>query len=195
MKTTHTWPPTALRLRRGQWLEIPLAGGGAWQVVHGMLLIGPARVDGGAPWQIALPGDWLHLEALCGLPQDLGITALTPSLLRPVPAKQCLDPVALLQRMLRQYQRWAEQMLGLRTGPVEQRMGQLLRLAEQAYPLSATVEGQQALPTLRDMARLVDAAPETACRVLARLQPKHQPVAVEPRRTTRQPSSPAWAAA
>ena len=195
MKTIHTLPPTALRLRRGQWLEIPLAGGGAWQVVHGMLLIGPARVDGGAPWQIALPGDWLHLEVLCGLPQDLGITALTPSLLRPVPTKQCFDPVALLQRMLRQYQRWAEQMLGLRTGPVEQRMGQLLRLARQANPQSTNPAGPPPLPTLRDIARLVDAAPETACRVLARLQPKHQPVAVAPRRTTRQTASPAWATA
>ena len=60
-------------------------------------------------------------------------------------------------------------MLALRTGPVEQRLGHWLALLSRAGAPGAAPSADG--PTLREIATLVDAAPETVCRVLARLRP------------------------
>jgi hypothetical protein len=156
-------------LARGQVMETSLNAGLAWRVERGMLLIrSPAR-RGDLPWRLALPGDWLNIEALCGLPQDTQTTALIASHLRALPALQQPTSNELLTRVVHQQRQWADNMLALRSGSVEGRISHLLDLVRQAG--GGTRGTKLDMPVLRDIATLVDAAPETACRVMARLRP------------------------
>ena len=156
-------------LARGQVMETSLDAGLAWRVERGMLLIrSPAR-RGEPPWRLALPGDWLNIEALCGLPQDTQTTALIASRLRALPALQQPASHQLLTRVVHQQRQWADNLLALRSGSVERRIRHLLDLMRQAVGGHRGAELD--MPVLRDIAALVDAAPETACRVLARLRP------------------------
>lgn len=165
-----------LLLGRGQVLEAALDAGLAWRVERGMLLIrSPAR-SGGMSWCLALPGDWLNIEALCDLPQDTQTTALIPSRLQALPTLQPPASNALLHRLVHQQRRWADDMLALRSGSVEHRIRHLLDLARRATGGARGGALEPDLPVLRDIAALVDAAPETACRVLARLRPSRQSV-------------------
>ena len=75
-----------------------------------------------------------------------------------------------MQRLLLQQRRWADDMLALRTGSVEQRLGHWLALVNRTGGGSTHGASTDNAPTLRDIATLVDAAPETVCRVLARLR-------------------------
>lgn len=85
-----------------------------------------------------------------------------------------------LQRgLLLQQRRWTDDMLILRTGSVEQRLGHWLELLSRAGGAAASSDE---VPTLREIATLVDAAPETVCRVLARLRaPDPAPVRTKAR--------------
>lgn len=85
-----------------------------------------------------------------------------------------------LQRgLLLQQRRWTDDMLALRTGSVEQRLGHWLELLSRAGGAAASSDE---VPTLREIATLVDAAPETVCRVLARLRaPDPAPVRTKAR--------------
>lgn len=177
---------TDLCLERGQVLDIPHGPQTLWQVVEGMLLIQEPGASGTTPWRLAMPGDWLALESVCGLGPSGQGTALIPSRLRVVPEARQLSSDSLLRRLIAQQQRWVQHMMALRSGPVELRIRHLLDLAHQALGHRRFSE-PNALPILRDVAALVDAAPETACRVLTRLKPARS----KPSRRTVSPGRPA----
>lgn len=141
-----------------------------WRVAGGLLMVQSLSRPGGAVRHLALQGDWLNLESWCDLPVDTRITALMPSLLQPLDAPPADQGRALLQRLLLQQRRWADDMLALRTGSVEQRLGHWLALVDRSGGGSTHGPSQDPSPSLRDIATLVDAAPETVCRVLARLR-------------------------
>lgn len=166
--------PTSARMERllgrGQVLEAASDAGTVWRVERGLLLI---RSPGA--WRLALTGDWLNVEVLCGLPPDTQITALIPSRLQALPALPAPGGHELLIRVVRQQRQWAEHLLALRSGSVEQRIRHLLDLVRQAVGGPRSGAKGPDLPALRDIAALVDAAPETACRVLARLRPARKP--------------------
>jgi len=165
-----------LLLGRGQALETALDAGLAWRVERGLLLVrSPAR-RGELSWRLALPGDWLNIEALCGLPPDTQTTALIPSRLQALPAQQPPASNELLKRLVQQQRQWADNLLALRSGSVEHRIRHLLDLVRQAVGAPRGGAPEPDLPVLRDIAALVDAAPETACRVLARLRPSRPTV-------------------
>jgi hypothetical protein len=171
-------PTDDLTLERGQALsalddpDAPL-----WQVEQGMLLVKNPDGSAEAVWHLALPGDWLNLPQACGLEERAQATALLPSRLRAVPQADRLSRESLLGRLVAQQQRWSLHLMALRSGPVERRIHHLLALTRQAMG-----DATAAMPILRDVATLVDAVPETACRVLARLRPrKNVRVAGSPR--------------
>ena len=172
MKSTLSHPPVALE--RGQmWPSLDNGRAGLWQVEQGMLLVRcPTALDPGA-WQLALPGDCLNLPGACGL-GDGGaarVTALLPSRLRALPMRGRMSRERLLDLLVAQQQRWMSHLVALRSGPVERRVRHLLTLTRVAAG-GAGAGRMPGLPVLRDMAALVDAVPETVCRVLARLQPR-----------------------
>jgi CRP-like cAMP-binding protein len=138
-----------------------------WQLQRGLLMVQSLSRPGEAVRHLALPGDWLNLECLCDLPADTRITALMPSQLRPLAQPPLSDGHALIRHLLLQQRRWTDDMLALRTGSVEQRLGRWLELLSRAGGAAASSDE---VPTLREIATLVDAAPETVCRVLARLR-------------------------
>lgn len=167
-----TFPTSSeLCLDRGQAMDVQLAPGTLWQVEEGLLLIHEPVDSGAGAWRLAMPGDWLALEDACGLGPVGPSTALVPSRLRAVPEAQRLSSDSLLRRLIQQQQRWAGHLMALRSGPVELRLRHLLGLVREAVGPRRACE-PNALPILRDVAMLVDAAPETACRVLTRLKPR-----------------------
>ncbi|OAD39205.1 hypothetical protein LPB72_21590 [Hydrogenophaga crassostreae] len=169
-----TLPADCLMLARGQALSTlvdPQAP--MWQVEQGMLLVKGAQAPGEAAWHLALPGDWLNLPRACGLDEGTQATALLPSRLRTVPQVDRLSRESLLGRLVAQQQRWSMHLMALRSGPVERRIRHLLTLIRLATG-GARQGASVAMPVLRDMATLVDAVPETVCRVLVRLQPRQR---------------------
>ena len=167
--------PSAQHLKRGQTLPAAQSPHWMWQVKTGMLLLerGPHPNDTGL--QLALPGDLLGMDELCGLPAPAHTTALVPSVLEPVPADSLPLQAPLIRRLMRQHQQSADNLLALRTGPMERRLTHLLTLLSRASGRNWLNQADRVLPALRDTARLVDASPETACRVLARLRPNTPP--------------------
>ena len=173
----HDTPHTELPMVRGQ--VTILGQRQVWQLQRGLLMVQSLSRPGEAVRHLALPGDWLNLECLCDLPADTRITALTPSQLRPLSQPPLADGPALIRHLLLQQRRWTDDMLILRTGSVEQRLGGWLELLSRAGGAAASSDE---VPTLREIATLVDAAPETVCRVLARLRaPDPAPVRTKAR--------------
>jgi hypothetical protein len=182
MTPTPSQPPVTLE--RGQmWPPLNNARPGLWQVEQGMLLVQcGTTLDPGA-WYLALPGDCLNLSAACGLGEGglragdfagaagVQVTALLPSRLRALPVPGRVNREHLLGQLVVQQQRWMSHLMALRTGPVECRVRHLLTLTRLAAG-GADAGREPRLPVLRDMAALVDAVPETVCRVLTRLQPR-----------------------
>jgi CRP-like cAMP-binding protein len=84
--------------------SIFLAGesGPVWRVVEGVVRLdrdsGPVR----QPVQLALPGDLIGTEALCGQPYQLSASAFTPCRLEPVHPDADAAPQPLLQQALLQ---------------------------------------------------------------------------------------------
>lgn len=153
-----------------------LAGesGPVWRVVEGVVRLdresGPVR----QPVQLALPGDLIGAETLCGQPYQFSASAFTACHLVPVRPVSGATPQPLLQQALLQQLDRSLDMAQLRTGSVLQRLTHLLSLM--GLERSPNAAGQadavrQALPTLREVALLVDAKSETVCRALAQLLP------------------------
>lgn len=156
--------------------------GSIWRIVRGVVRLdrqgGPLRL----PVQLALPGDLIGVEALCGQPYQFSAEAVTACELveiglQPQGAKGNAQRENLLREALLQQQRRCHDMATLRTGSVLQRLAHLLGLLGLPWQGAQPVAGgqadaiRQALPTLREVAELVDANSETVCRVLAQLLP------------------------
>jgi len=156
--------------------------GPLWRLISGQVRLD--HVPGPSPRQLmllALPGDLIGTESLCGQAYRYGATALTPAQLEPVRCAGAADQAHWLrQAVLQQHQRWQD-MAALRTGQVTQRLSHLLHLLGHAWP---QVQGDEpaaqaraeriraSLPPLRELAEVIDAQHETVCRALARLLPR-----------------------
>ncbi len=157
--------------------------GSVWRVVRGVVRLdcrgGPLRL----PVQLALPGDLVGVEALCGQPYQFSAEAVTSCALveiglYPQGAKGNAQRESLLREALLQQQRRCHDMATLRTGSVLQRLAHLLGLLGLPWQgPHGSLSGhqadavRQALPSLRGVAELVDAQSETVCRALAQLLP------------------------
>lgn len=152
--------------------------GPLWRVAQGLIRLDRPGDTTVQAVQLALPGDLIGVEALCSQPYRLNAVAFTASRLeRIVVDDRHLSREPLLQQALLQQQTRCLDMAALRTGTVSQRIAHLLRLLgfDRQPPLgdcgdcARTI--RQSLPTLREVAQMVDAKTETVCRALAQLLP------------------------
>lgn len=175
--------PARLALATGHTLFQAGQQGGLWRVVSGVVRLDQADDHGRVLVMLAQPGDVLGFETLCGQAFQLQASALTDVVLQPMlpPCNETERQQWLMEALLQQPQR-SHDMARLRTGPVAERLDQLLRLllgVERRESLSDWVQSQpldadalrESLPQLRVLAEVVDAKHETVCRALALLLP------------------------
>lgn len=162
---------------QGRHRTLTLGGAVLGRVASGLLVVHGPQGQWSAHSTLVGAGDWLGTEW-----QGLDVFSVCVSALvetrivwhRWEPAH---TTNRLTSTLLQQKQRAAE-WLAMRSGTSEQRCRHLLRLLAHAA-VDHPNAGHGYLPPLKDMARLVDLAPETTCRVLARLraQPLTAPAA------------------
>jgi len=142
-----------------------------WMLESGALRIDMSESDDASCFvRMALPGDVIGVESLVGTTERTLVRALTSSRLVPV----TLFDEGHLKRMLMEavakgYQRCCE-VATLRTGPTDNRVKRLLLLLANQEVGKTGEAVACALPSLNDMAAMVNAAPETVCRALANLR-------------------------
>lgn len=166
--------------------------GTVWLVVQGLVRLdredGPER----QPVQIAVPGDLIGTEALCNQPFQFSATALTACRLEAVNVADSRAQAILLQQALMQQQARSQDMAALRTGTVFQRITHFLYLLgfewSNASPVPNAEAIRAALPTLREVAQVVDAKTETVCRVLGQLMPPRRRTPGSARQMPRTPA-------
>lgn len=167
-----------LCLEQGEHRVVCLGGNEVGRVAAGLLVLSTLEDEQVACPTLGCTGDWLGVEWQGQPSVPVSLTALTavritwPSA---SPAATAGNTASLLRQVLVQHKRRAAELLALRTGTAEQRCRQFLRLMAQALPSPAQPKAQVTakgapgeLPALKEIARLLDLAPETACRALAR---------------------------
>jgi hypothetical protein len=82
-----------------------------------------------------------------------------------------VSAITLISQGYLQQQRRLHDMARLRTGAVRSRVAHLLRMVSSSLPSGKNALTRQHLPTMRDMAHIVDAAHETVCRELNHFLP------------------------
>ena len=123
---TSTVSSVALDCASNQSIFLAGESGPVWRVVEGVVHLdrdsGPIR----QPVQLALPGDLIGAESLCGQPYQLSASAFTRCRLEPVRPDAAPEPL-LQQALLQQLDR-SQDMAQLRSGSVQQRLTHLLGL-------------------------------------------------------------------
>lgn len=160
-----------LSLKAGQSLP-PALRRQVWMLSEGVMGLSFAPGAASPLGQVlARPGDLIGAESLCDcdspgwlqVPQSA--QALTEVSLLPVTDP---DERRLLATALAQARRQAHELLCLRTGNVTERVKHLLLLLNQGD--AAEPFNDLALPPLKQLAALIDSAPETVCRVLSKMR-------------------------
>lgn len=167
-----TLPAPSLRsLASGHTLIEAGQRGPVWRVLTGVLRLERPGQDGQILVQLALPGDLIGVEALCAQPHAYSASALIEAEVEPVMISGELGHYTTMAKGFLQQQRQTLDMMRLRSGPIQHRIAYLLTV------LGKDIEGRtrpvqrDELPTLREMAQIVDSALETVCRELNVLLP------------------------
>lgn len=149
------------------------AVGVVWQLDSGALRLDRSDAEGGQFMQLALPGDMVGAELLAACPYTYTARALVPCTVSICKMNSDTERRMALVDGLLQQQRQVAELVALRTGPAQDRLKQLLLLL--VPDESAWDEGgaRCALPTLKDMAAILDTAPETVSRIFANLKRTH----------------------
>lgn len=149
----------------------PQASHQLWRLESGALRL-DSRNDGGTSTfvRLILPCDLVGVEILAGVAPRIEVGALTESLLVPVVMPEGPSLIQMWMDAVAQAHQRARDMASMRTGPTEQRVRQLLHAlsARRGKDCDATLDCT--LPSLNDMATILNAAPETVCRVLRTLR-------------------------
>lgn len=146
--------------------------GPVWRVLTGVLRLERPGLDGQMLVQLALPGDLIGVEALCALPHAYSASALTQAKVEPVTINGELIHYATMAKGFLQQQRQTLDMMRLRSGPIQQRIAYLLTMLGKDGEGRLRSVRRDELPTLREMAQIVDSALETVCRELNVLLPR-----------------------
>lgn len=164
--STQHW---SLTLSAGQLLIAEGSQGPLWRIAQGWVALSQSGGDSSNTLvQLAGPGDVVGIAALSSAPYRETAVALTPVLTSPQLWPHESDRLMLMHAVMAQQQRQARDMTMLRTGPVQCRLRYLVTLlGDGCSPCR-----RKALPPLRDLAQIVDAAPATVCRELGRLLPE-----------------------
>lgn len=170
---------------RGQTLLTAGGVGPVWRVTQGVFKLERQSQDGQILVQLAQAGDLIGVESLCAGPYAFTAVALVKAQAVPHAVSQDLDRFTTMTQGFLQQQRQTCDMHRLRTGPMVQRLAHLLTvLGKQADGRVLPVQRKE-LPTLKEMARVVDSTFETVCRELNALLPE--------RRQPRSPAPSVWA--
>ena len=166
---------------RGSMVFVAGESGPLWRVAEGIVALETSDGIGGRLVQVAINGDLLGMESLCGRHYGLSARALTACKLERVEPGGDANRLRLLQQALLQQHDRGIDMAGLRTGSVSDRLALMLQLLGhdwrelQSVPKPTIEAIRCGLPSLGDLARTIDAQRETVCRVLGRLLPSQKP--------------------
>lgn len=133
--------------------------GPVWRLVKGCMRLDRSIGSRTQLVHLALPGDWLGLDVLCGGEYQLQAQALTDCIVERAYV-DAVNPQLWSKAWLQQQQRLVL-MTQLRTGRIPKRLLYLLDLFNQSMNNTPF-----ALPTLREMAEVIDATTETVCRAM-----------------------------
>lgn len=166
---------------RGSMVFVAGESGPLWRVTEGVVALQTSDGIDGQLVQVAIAGDLLGMESLCGRHYSLSARALTACQLERVEPGNDADRLRLMrQALLQQHDRGID-MAGLRTGSVSDRLALMLHLLGHDWLVLRTASRptidavRRDLPSLGDLARAIDAQKETVCRVLGRLLPSQKP--------------------
>ena len=163
-----------IQVNRGQSLLAAGDVGPVWRVTQGVFKLERQGQDGQILVQLAQAGDLIGVESLCAEPYAFTAVALVAAQAQPLVANQDLDRFNTMTHAFMQQQRQTCDMHRLRTGSIVQRLAYLLTvLGKQADGRVLPVQRKE-LPTLKEMARVVDATFETVCRELNTLLPERK---------------------
>jgi hypothetical protein len=163
-----------IQVNRGQSLLAAGDVGPVWRVTQGVFKLERQGHDGQILVQLAQAGDLIGVESLCAEPYAFTAVALVAAQAQPLVANQDLDRFNTMTQAFMQQQRQTCDMHRLRTGSIVQRLAYLLTvLGKQADGRVLPVQRKE-LPTLKEMARVVDATFETVCRELNTLLPERK---------------------
>ena len=143
--------------------------GPVWQVTRGVLRLERISDEGATFVQLALPGDLIGVEALCAEPYAFSVTAVVDSEAAPLDfASEAQRHQTLAHAFLQQQRRTAEA-VRLRSGSVASRVEHFLSTLTRATGALTQRVRDCDLPYLRDIALIVDSAPESVCRAMSGL--------------------------
>lgn len=163
-ETAFTWRRNEVIFQAGEY-------GAVWRVTQGWVRLDRASGHGRQLVQVALPGDLIGPEALCGQPYQFEARAMADCVLARVAVDDAGSSYLLADALLQQQQRSAT-MSRLRTGTVMQRLSHMLDLLGLPWRHETQQpKARKQLPPLRELAEVVDAKQETICRALAQLLP------------------------
>lgn len=164
----HGPEPVLLALHAGDVLhEAGSFSPDIWTVVEGALRQDLVEHGSQRFVQLALAGDHLSTELLCGLPTLYRTSAVTRCTLQRLPIEGDAGRCAAISAALTQACCRAADLIALRTGPATERVRQLLLLLSCKGRAGADGPAHIELPRLRNIAAIVDAAPETVSRILS----------------------------
>ena len=153
-------------LKKGESLFKEGDSGTLWRVAQGAILLQKATDDGVALTQMALPGDIIGLEGLCNRPYTNSAIALVETkLIQQGVFGEFSAFAAVAEGYLQQQQRMHD-MSKLRTGSVASRLKHLVQMLAKSKHGKREKLDRKDLPTLREMAQILDVAAETVCREL-----------------------------
>jgi hypothetical protein len=138
-----------------------------WRVRRGVLVVcqhGPGL--GERPQYLALPGDLIGLEQCVGAAPPSRVLALAAATLVALPSGGAVPSPVLLGQALAQARRQADELQRLRAGLLSERLLRLLALLRQP----GAPDGDVAMPTLKQLSRLLEATPEAICRTLTQMK-------------------------
>jgi CRP-like cAMP-binding protein len=161
----HSGSDDQLHLSPGQALG-DVARREIWRLESGGMILECAdHVDGATPVGLAVAGDLIGVERLLGQGQNLQVRAMTPCRLRREPHQDASRHLQLLGSLITQSRRHCAELMHLRSGTATERVKRLLLLLADSGG-----SGSCELPPLKEMASLVDSAPETVSRVIGNLR-------------------------
>ena len=176
-------PELARALPMGEALFDAGCSGPVWQVRNGVFRLERMTDTGWSFVQLALPGDLLGVETLCAEPYGVRASALVDSqaVLLNLPSQDARQQ-ALRAAFLQQQQR-ALDTVRLRSGSVSSRVNHFLATLTQATGALTQRVRDCDLPYLKDIAQIVDSAPESVCRAMgllvaprSRARPHRRPI-------------------
>lgn len=146
------------------------AVGVVWQLESGALRLDSAD---GQFMQLVLPGDMVGVELLAASAYSYTARAVVPSTVSYVQLNNDAERRMALLEGLMQQQRRMGHLVALRSGSAQDRLKQLLLLMAPGQGSWDGVDARCVLPTLKDMAAILDTAPETVSRIFANLKRTH----------------------